>query len=241
LEAGQESHENRFAIRVGGALRTFPGATAFKWGLAMPDLRPITVVNVGYRSTNSWVVSAGTSRLLVDPGWAGSAGTLLATLDRKGIPVAEVRHGLATHYHPDHAGAAQDLKRRGMRLIVVEEQLDAIPRLARWMKPADRYTTIETHDNIVLSCADSRAFLAGIGFAGEIVHTPGHSDDSVTLVLDDGRAFTGDLTPEAMVGGEDPAVVARSWQRLRDLKVTSIYPGHGPPRAMPTAVRAAPE
>jgi len=28
----------------------------------------LTVVNVGYRSTNYWVVSAGTSRLLIDLG-----------------------------------------------------------------------------------------------------------------------------------------------------------------------------
>lgn len=28
----------------------------------------ITIVNVGYRSTNYWVISAGTSRLLVDLG-----------------------------------------------------------------------------------------------------------------------------------------------------------------------------
>lgn len=29
----------------------------------------VTIVNVGYRSTNYWVVSAGRSRLLVDLGW----------------------------------------------------------------------------------------------------------------------------------------------------------------------------
>ena len=27
---------------------------------------PVTVVNVGYRSTNFWIVSVGTSRLMVD-------------------------------------------------------------------------------------------------------------------------------------------------------------------------------
>jgi hypothetical protein len=29
---------------------------------------PITIVNVGYRSTNYWVISAGNSRLLLDIG-----------------------------------------------------------------------------------------------------------------------------------------------------------------------------
>lgn len=193
---------------------------------------PITVVNVGYRSTNFWVVSAGTSRLLVDLGWPGMFGALAAKLKRMGVPMNEVRYGLATHYHIDHAGAAQDLKNQGMRLIVTPEQVDAIPKMKQWTKPRDNYTDIATHDNIVIPTSESRAFLGEIGLAGEIVHTPGHSDDSVTLVMDNGMAFTGDLTMESMVADEDPAVVARSWQKLRDLGVTTIYGGHGPIRPL---------
>ena len=194
-----------------------------------------TIVNVGYRSTNFWVVSAGRSRLLVDLGWPGMVGQLVANLQRKGIPLNEVTHGLATHYHIDHAGAAQDLKHKGMQLIVLEQQMQAIPLMKRWIKPADSYTDIATHDNVVLRAADSRTFLARLGIAGEIVPTPGHSDDSVTLVLDDGCAFTGDLTLEVMVAAEDPVVVAQSWQSLRDRGVTTIYPGHGPIHPIPAA------
>jgi glyoxylase-like metal-dependent hydrolase (beta-lactamase superfamily II) len=157
---------------------------------------------------------------------------LLANLARMDIPLGEIRYGLATHYHMDHAGVAQDLKLRGMRLLVVEEQVAAIPDMKRWMKPVDRYTEITTHDNHVIALSESRAFLDTLGIAGEIVHTPGHSDDSVTLVLDDGAAFTGDLTYEAMVGNEDAEVVARSWRALRERGVTTVYAGHGPVRPM---------
>jgi endoribonuclease LACTB2 len=193
---------------------------------------PLTVVNVGYQSTNFWVVSAGRSRLLVDLGWPGKVGRLLANLERKGIPLAEVLYGLATHYHIDHAGAAEDLKRRGMRLIVLEEQVRAVPVMKQWTKPGDHYTEIAADGNVVISCAASRAFLAGRGLAGEIVHTPGHSDDSVTLVLDNGWAFTGDLTPETLAAPDDAEVVARSWQLLRERGVTTIYAGHGPARPL---------
>lgn len=188
-----------------------------------------TIVNVGYRSTNFWVVSAGRSRILVDLGWPGRVAALLANLDRMGVPLAELRYGMATHYHIDHAGAAQDLKQRGVPLLVMEEQIGAIPLMKQWTKPADNYTEITTHDNVIISTSESRQLLGNIGIAGEIVHTPGHSDDSVSLVLDIGCAFTGDLTMESMVAGEDPAVVARSWQILRDRGVTTIYGGHGAP------------
>ena len=188
-----------------------------------------TIVNVGYRSTNFWVVSAGRSRILVDLGWPGRVAALLANLDRMGVPLAELRYGMATHYHIDHAGAAQDLKRRGVPLLVLEEQVAAIPLMKQWTKPADNYTEITTHDNVVIPTSESRQLLADIGIAGEVIHTPGHSDDSVSLVLDIGCAFTGDLTRESMVAGEDTDVVARSWQMLRDRGVTTIYGGHGAP------------
>lgn len=191
-----------------------------------------TIVNVGYRSTNFWVVSAGANRLLVDLGWPGKAAALFANLERMGVPLREIRYSLATHYHIDHAGAAQDLKQRGVPLLVMQEQASAIPLMKQWTKPADHYTEITSTGNVVIPCAESRAFLSTIGIAGEILHTPGHSDDSVTLVLDMGCAFTGDLTLEAMVASEDPVVVAQSWQLLRDRKVTTIYPGHGAPYSL---------
>jgi len=195
----------------------------------VPGFVPPTIVNVGYRSTNFWVVSAGQNRLLVDLGWPGRAAALFANLDRMGVPLGEIRYGLATHYHIDHAGSAQDLKLRGVPLLVMEEQVHAIPLMKQWTKPADNYTEITTHDNIVIPTTESRAFLAEIGIGGEVLHTPGHSDDSVSLVLDIGCAFTGDLTLESMVASEDPLVVARSWQLLRDRAVTTVYAGHGAP------------
>lgn len=199
----------------------------------------LTIVNVGYRSTNYWVVSAGRSRLLVDLGWPGMASELLHALQRADIPLAEIRAGLATHYHIDHAGAAQDLKALGMPLWVFEEQVAAIPQMKQHIKPADDYTEIASAGNIVLGCGESRSRLAALGIAGEVVHTPGHSDDSVSLVLDSGECFTGDLTMETMVGHEDPAVVAASWARLRALGARTVYGGHGRPYAMPAAMGGA--
>ncbi|MFZ1753586.1 MAG: MBL fold metallo-hydrolase [Caldilineaceae bacterium] len=188
----------------------------------------LTIVDVGYRSTHFWVISAGTSRLLVDLGWPGRWGDLTANLRRMDIPLAEIRYGLATHYHIDHAGAAQDMKNAGVRLLVLDLQVDAIPLMAQHIKPQDNYTEIIADDNVVIPCADSRAFLAEIGIPGEILPTPGHSPDSVSLLLDSGEVFTGDLTHPSFVSQEDSDVVAASWHRLREKGARRVYPGHGP-------------
>src|SRR5919202_5210069 len=104
----------------------------------------ITIVNVGYRSTNYWIVSAGTSRLLVDLGWPGTMGRMRASLDRMDVPIKEICYGLATHYHIDHAGLAQELKQAGVPLLVLDVQVPAIPRMKTWTKPRDRYVEITT-------------------------------------------------------------------------------------------------
>jgi len=201
----------------------------------MSHSAPITIVDVGYRSTHYWVVSAGTSRLLVDLGWPGTMGMLRANLRRADVPIEEIRYGLATHYHIDHAGLAEELKRADVPLLVLDVQVDAIPAMKTWTKPQDHYVEISPHDNLVISCDESRALLAGIGIPGEIVHTPGHSDDSVSLLLDDGAVFTGDLTHPAYVGERDAKTARTSWRRLRERGATRVYPAHGPVWSLDTA------
>ena len=98
------------------------------------------------------------------------------------------------------------------------------------IKPQDQYVEITMDDNVIISCAESRSILEQIGIPGEILHTPGHSDDSVSLLLDDGSVFTGDLTHPKFIGVEAAAVVSASWQLLRERGATRIYPGHGPVR-----------
>jgi endoribonuclease LACTB2 len=193
-----------------------------------------TIVNVGYRSTNYWVVSAGKSRLLIDLGFPGTMGAMRANLNRMDLPLSEIRYALATHYHIDHAGLAQEFKQLGAPLLVLDAQVAAIPLMKRWTKPQDHYVDITLDDNVTIPFAESRSLLERIGIAGEIVHTPGHSDDSVSVLLDDGSAFTGDLTPMQRVGNEDAIVVAASWRLLRDRGAIRIYPGHGPIRPMNT-------
>ena len=191
------------------------------------------IVNVGYESTNYYVLGQYAPRLLVDVGWPGTLPKLVAQLRRKGIPITDIQYLLITHYHPDHAGLAQDMKNLGLRLIVVDQQRAALPTLKSYMKASHPYVNITLHDNVDLTTRDSRAFLNRIGIAGEIVPTPGHSDDSITLVLDAGAAFTGDLLPRRFAGDDTVDTSTQSWQHLRALQVTTFYPGHGPVYPMP--------
>jgi ribonuclease/clavin/mitogillin len=188
----------------------------------------MNIVNVGYDSTNYYIVEQATQRLLVDVGFPGTLPKLLAMLKRKGIALQQINYLFATHYHPDHAGLVQELKHKGVQHIVLEEQCAAVPTLRTYVKPDSGYQEIRLHDSICFPASQSRAWLASIGLSGEMVPTPGHSDDSVTLVLAEGLAFTGDLPRPGMVAEPAAQILEQSWQKLRRLKVSKLYPGHGP-------------
>jgi glyoxylase-like metal-dependent hydrolase (beta-lactamase superfamily II) len=169
----------------------------------------------------------------VDLGWPGTIGTMRANLGRADIPLEEIRYGLATHYHIDHAGLAQDLKNAGVPLLLIDVQVPFVQLMKRHIKPQDRFTEISMEGNVIIPTAESRTVLHRLGIAGEILHTPGHSEDSVSLLLDDGPVFTGDLTHPTWVGLEDPEVVRASWQLLKDRGATQVHAGHGPIRPLP--------
>ncbi len=185
----------------------------------------MNIVNVGYRSTNYYALETRNGKLLIDCGWPGMFPEFLAVFRRKGVAPEEIRHILVTHFHMDHAGAVQELKNRGAKLILMESQVRFVTPLADYLKSKNMpYLEIQPMGNVILKFAESRKFLASLGLAGEIIPTPGHSDDHVTLILDDGSVFSGDLPPRHLA--TDDATKA-SWDRIYQHKVTRIFPAHG--------------
>ena len=191
------------------------------------------IVNVGYHSTNYYAVDIMGGRLLVDCGWPGTLPQFTAEMKRKGVSPAEIKYVLATHFHPDHAGLVEEFKRLGAQLILLENQLGAL-------QPPDpssvsSFVHVSPTGNILLKFAESRPFLGSLGLSGEIIPTPGHSSDSVTLILDEGCAFTGDLPPRFIVADDDVLTKA-SWDRIYTYPIKRIFPAHGNSNAAGTQI-----
>ena len=187
----------------------------------------MNIINVGYPSTNYYAIDIRGGKLLVDCGWPGTLPQFSAELKRKGILIQEIQYLLVTHFHPDHAGMTQELKKLGVKHILLDVQVDFILQMTEFFKTKSHpYLPITTNDSIRLKVEESRNFLARLGLSGEIIHTPGHSDDSVSLILDDGFAFTGDLPP-IFVLPESDTVSRASWDKIRKHPIKTIFPGHG--------------
>jgi ribonuclease/clavin/mitogillin len=187
----------------------------------------MNILNVGYDSTNYYLLELKQGKLLVDCDWPGTLPKFLSVLKRKDVSPNEIKYLLVTHFHPDHSGLAQDLKNLGASLILMESQVSYTGAMDELYRSKNLpYLPVRPENNILLEFADSRAFLSGLGLPGEILPTPGHSEDSITLVLEDGSAFTGDLPPRFMVQEED-LITRGSWDRIYGHKITRIFPGHG--------------
>jgi len=187
----------------------------------------VNIINAGYDSANYYLLETQRGKLMVDCGWPGTLPRLNAVLKRKGSALSELRYLVVTHFHPDHAGLTQELKNRGVKLVLLESQRPFIAPLNEFFQTKDYpYVEIQEKDNLHLEFEQSRVFLAGLGVPGEILSTPGHSDDSITLILDEGFAFTGDLHPRFMLP-EDDHLNRESWDRIYRHQITQIYPGHG--------------
>src|SRR5690349_13871963 len=117
----------------------------------------MNIVNVGYDSTNYYILADSSPKLLIDVGFPGTLPKLQSQCKRMGIDLSKLKHFLLTHYHPDHAGLAEELKRTGTKLIVMENQLEFVPAMRAYMKPQQNYIDINLSDAITLKFPESRA------------------------------------------------------------------------------------
>ena len=72
-------------------------------------------------------------------------------------------------------------------------QIPFLENLKTFQAEKSVYRAIRIDASDLVLRGSNRADLYGVGIQGEIIETPGHSDDSVSLVLDSGLAFIGDL------------------------------------------------
>ena len=93
------------------------------------------------------------------------------------------------------------------------------------------YAPIDETQATVITCEESRSFFERLGLAGEIIHTPSHSEDSVSLILDDGNCFVGDLEPfEYSEAYDENTRLKDDWKRVLSFDPKRVFYSHRPER-----------
>lgn len=187
------------------------------------------MIKLRYGNTNTFYIPGSDGGLLVDTDWAGTLPLFFKAIKTAGIEMKAITTLLVTHYHPDHMGLAGELQRLGVKLLVVDVQrlfVHASDEIFARDKHLS-YHAVDESAATVISCAESRDVLKGLGIDGEILHTPSHSEDSVSLALDDGSCLVGDLEPLAYLAGyeENPALKS-DWEQLMRRRPKRILYAH---------------
>jgi hydroxyacylglutathione hydrolase len=159
---------------------------------------------------------------LIDSGVAGSESIILDYIKQTGRDPRDVTRLVFTHSHPDHIGGSRAIKKQtGCK---VAAHIDA----KAWIENVDRqyadrpignfYDLVGGSVEIDLGLKDGDQLDLGETETLEILHAPGHSKGSISLLYHKDRAlFTGDAVPKP---GTVPIYedVATSIQSIKKLK-----------------------
>jgi len=210
----------------------------------------INIIKVGV--TNCYILKSDTCNILIDTGYKGKARIILDFLENNGILPKTIELIILTHAHYDHIGNVSELKKITNAKILlhkddlalldsgITEKMSTKP-LNMWGKILlNKISSIDTSFNSLKPdiIIDSEFDLSGYGINGRIISTPGHSKGSISVILDSGDAFIGDLAmngPPLRLGagepifGENIKEIYQSWKKLIENNAHTLYPGHGAP------------
>jgi glyoxylase-like metal-dependent hydrolase (beta-lactamase superfamily II) len=171
--------------------------------------------------------------------------------------LSDIEFILLTHHHDDHAGLAARLASEcDARIISHELELAPLEKGENVLPPpANRragmtyygaklsggmtpFPPVAPTDKDIVISGDDDLLLRNIGIDGQILCTPGHTKGSISVLLDDGNAFVGDLTSNSfkLTGVKHrPFYVDSiddlfsSWSKVLDAGAKTIHPVHGKP------------
>lgn len=166
---------------------------------------------------------------LVDSGVAGADRLIFDAVRHAGRSAGDIARLILTHSHPDHIGAARAIQQ------VTGCQIAAHQAEKAWIEDVglqDRQRPVPGFALLVggsvkmdRELADGETVEIGGGLTLEVLHTPGHSAGSISLLLrPDNVLFCGDAIPlpgDLPIWEDYPAQV-RSVERLRAVEQVDV-------------------
>ena len=178
-----------------------------------------------------YLIKGDAKNVLIDTGTAGHFPLLKKRLSEVGLRVRDIQLILLTHEHFDHAGATAFFHETAIvaahRLAANKLQLqDDFVTLSRYYDVPSKpfWVDVWLEDGAVIDLGKHKL---------RVVHTPGHTSGCICLhELREGLLFSGDTvfaggTLSDIAGSGSVSDYMESVQRLNNLKIKSIHPGHG--------------
>lgn len=173
----------------------------------------------------------GEKYILVDTGMLQSTGKIMDFLLQNKINPQEISLIIITHGHSDHFGGAAKMKAlTGAKVLIhkaEEEYLEngnSAPAqgrilLARVIMKLMSLVKGPKLEGVKADIVTEGNFdLRPYGVNGKVLHTPGHSVGSISVLLENGDAVVGDIINGKSKNGESSAKYPFIWSDINSLK-----------------------
>lgn len=214
------------------------------------------ILNIGNLMVNSCLIDTGRGYILVDTGYPGGYTRFCKKIKSIGINIDEIKYIFITHVHYDHVGFLSELMRATQAKIILHNRAVEKLKAGKSIFGKEFYTFKRAKRlfSLVNLVSDNSSFepidepdryvevvnaieqIEVLGVRLSILTLPGHTEDSIGLMLEDGSLFCGDAAMNGFPSKnrysilvEDLTNYEESWNVMLKSKPKIIYPGHGKP------------
>lgn len=215
----------------------------------------IAVQPVKLGHANIYFIATDYGYIMVDAGVPRMEKQIDAAFEKAGVDPQNVQLIILTHGHMDHVGSVAHAKKITGGDVLCHQSFaqaletgeieaataqDFTGRFLNFMTGllGTRYEGVKP-DIVIMDEYD----LSEYGIQGKVIHTPGHSPSSLSIILDNGEALLGDIVREEKLGEidlgmfyENEQALLESLEKIAAYESSVLYLSHGTYLDQPTLV-----
>jgi len=195
-------------------------------------------------SVNCYLVRTGDGFVLIDTGVTNKRSAIEKELESAGCQPGNLTVIVLTHGDFDHCGNAAYLRNKfGTRIAMHKDDSEMVERGDMLWNRNKQNILIRIFFRLFFKlsksdrfkpdlCIDEGYDFSGYGFDAKVLDIPGHSKGSIGILTASGDLFCGDLLvntdkPLKNTLIDDSVELDASVEKLKTLKIKTVYPGHG--------------
>jgi len=200
-------------------------------------------------TVNCYPIETDTGYILIDTGCSNKRTELEKELESAGCKPGNLKLVVLTHGDFDHTGNAAYLREKfGAKIAMHHDDSGMVERGDMFWNRRKGNVLLGTIARILFRFGKKERFkpdlyiedgydLSECGLDAKVLHIPGHSKGSIGILTADGDLFCGDLLenkdkPVLSSIMDDLTVANESVKKLKNLRIKTVYPGHGKPFPM---------
>jgi hydroxyacylglutathione hydrolase len=206
----------------------------------------IKTMYFGGVNCNCYLIKTDDGFILIDTARTSKRAKLERELESAGCYPGNLKLIILTHGDFDHTGNCAYLREKfGAKIAMHHYDSGMVERGDMFWNRKKRNILIRIIVNSLFGITkfkpdltiDEGYDLSEHGLDAKVLHLPGHSKGSIGILTAGGDLFCGDLlanTDKPDIGSiiDDKVAVDASVEKLRNLEIDTVYPGHGKPFPM---------